>query len=340
MTYPTIAYITTTALTMLLTYTVFIRTLAMYNSYIAFFIISLISIISINYFYKPVQCQLFTWIRIDELKPDLHKMSLLAAIKRKPVVIYIHAVLASIYFLCLYVNLTSVQNAFLFILYGVLGRMLQVPLSEYFLQEHIKNRKLYYFGILISAIGTLYYQIYSKTYDYGISFSTWDLATAIIYLMGSSVNSILFKYGTVPDHIGNDNYISVKQATIITLIIEAFIGLVVVVVMVVNSKISMRNLIPSAHQLSAILVLGTVVPLLYTLSANIVNHIDHVVARAADGIRIGLGAVLASVIMYISGDFESLWMHFEYKVTGIGLVMTGTFIAFWGNPVWNKRIVK
>ncbi|MBK7233548.1 MAG: hypothetical protein IPH93_15110 [Saprospiraceae bacterium] len=78
------------------------------------------------------------------------------------------------------------QNAFLFILYGVLGRMLQVPMAEYFLQEHIKNRKLYYFGILISAIGTLYYQIYSKTYDYGISFSTWDLATAIIYLMGSS----------------------------------------------------------------------------------------------------------------------------------------------------------
>lgn len=340
MTYPTIAYITTTALTMLLTYTVFIRTLAMYNSFVAFFIISLISIISVNYFYNPVQCRIFTWLRINDLDSDIHKMSLLNAIKRKPLVIYIHALIASIYFLCLYVNLTSVQNAFLFILYGVLGRMLQVPLAEYFLQEHIKNRKLYYFGILLSVIGTLFYQIYSKSYDYELSFTTWDLATAIIYLMGSSVNSILFKYATVPSHIGNERYISVKHATTITLIIQTFIGLIIVAIMMINNKISMLNLLPSTQQLSAILLFGTAVPLLYTLSANIVNHINHGVARATDGIRIGLGAIFATTIMYVSGDFLSLWIHIEYKVAGIFLVMTGTCIAFWGNSFWSKSSVK
>ncbi|MBK7233549.1 MAG: hypothetical protein IPH93_15115 [Saprospiraceae bacterium] len=35
------------------------------------------------------------------------------------------------------------------------------------------------------------------------------------------------------------------------------------------------------------------------------NHIDHVVARAADGIRIGLGAVLAAVIMCIFQEILS-----------------------------------
>ncbi len=340
MVYPTLTYILTTAFTLCLTYTVYVRHLSAYNGVLAFFLISTLSVFSISYFYRPVQHWIFSLLNIPLIEnKNTDRMSFQEAIQRRPFFIYLYALISSIYFICLYVNLTSIDSAFLFVLFGVLGRLVQVPLAEFYLKERIIKRNLYYAGLLISSGGIILYQLYSKP-EFMTSYSVWDLITALIYLIGASINSILFKYATVPSLIGNDKYIPVKLASVITLAIEACFGFVLVIILFLTGVVNLGSLIPSINQIVAILVFGSVVPILFTLSANIVNHIDHVVARAADGIRIGLGAVLAAIIMYMSGDLGVLMMNIEYKISGILMVLVGTFIAFLGSPLWDSKNVQ
>ncbi|MBK8516572.1 MAG: hypothetical protein IPL55_09925 [Saprospiraceae bacterium] len=97
------------------------------------------------------------------------------------------------------------------------------------------------------------------------------------------------------------------------------------------------SVFPCLHQAFALILIGTIVPVLYTLSAKLTNIIDHTVARAADGFRIVLGAFITIAVLYLNKEIETIAINAMEKGISLSLILIGTFIAYKGKPGLKKK---
>jgi len=335
----TLAYIIITAVSLTLSYMVYEETLQDYNFGFAIMIFSVLSALSIGLVYQPIQRSLFSFLNIP-IAPEEEGMSIKEAFKRQPKWIYLNGVLGAAAFCCLLPYLNSIDNAVLFIIIGSVGRLIQVPLSQLFLDDIIEKTGIYYIGLILCVLGTIYFQMSGCT-STSLGYSTGGLMSALVYLFITSFNSIIYKYGTVPKHVGADRFISVKCAAIIVQIIEAFAGLLVGAYLISKSG-DIYDIIPTSTELLGLIVVGTIVPITYTLSARLTNHIDHSISRAADGLRIILGTLLAIVFSLLTGDTTFLEVSPEHKLLALIIICLGTYVSFRGNPggIKNSKTLK
>lgn len=330
----TLAYVLITAATLSLSFMVYASYLNTFNFGFALAIFSFLSAITLKFCYLPIQTILFTIIR-SEINHQSEVMSLKEAISRKPYFILAYGILSGLGFSCLLASLKSIENAFLFILFGAVGRLIQVPIASIFLGEKVGRKGIYYLGMIISCLGTIIYQYYSKNVD-GIHFNGYNFGLALIYLLSTSINSVIFKYATLPQLIGEDKYVPVKTASVLSQYIESTIGLIIGLYLYINSTELYSSLIPNLPQALALILIGTIVPVLYTLSAKLTNIIDHTVARAADGFRIVLGAFITIAVLYFNHQLETITTNAIEKGISLSLILVGTFIAYKGKPGLKK----
>ncbi|MBK8516571.1 MAG: hypothetical protein IPL55_09920 [Saprospiraceae bacterium] len=191
----TLAYVLITAASLSLSFMVYASYLSTFNFGFALAMFSLLSAITLKFFYLPIQRVLFNIIQF-EINQQSEDMSIKEALSRKPYFIVIYGLLSGIGFSCLLASLKSIENAFLFILFGAVGRLIQVPIASIFLGEKVGSKSIYYLGMIISCIGTIVYQFYNKNID-GIHFSGYNFGLSIIYLITTSINSVIFKYATL-----------------------------------------------------------------------------------------------------------------------------------------------
>lgn len=321
-------YIVLMSSSLSLSYMIYTEFLSSFNWGMSMFLFGIMNALMLKTFYLPVQESLFKVLDVKYHRND-ESITIVEAIKRNGKLVLLHSILSSVSFCCMLPFLTSIENAFLFILFSSLGRLIQVPLAEYFLNDEIEKKSFYYNGLIISIAGSICYQSLGMEH---IGFGDpLGLICALIYLLAISCNSIIFKKITSKIHAG-ERYIPVQTASIISVLVRVVFGAIATFLILSYNDASTASLIPTAQQFIALFFIGFLVPLFGTLASKLVNLLSHALIRAADGIRIVAGLVLLIIFAALNGTLIYLAENGIEKFVSVIVILAGVALSFAGKP--------
>lgn len=322
-------YIVLMAISLTLSYMVYTRFLSDFNFGMSMVIFGLLNLVLLEYAYLPVQRLMFDLLKLPYEEKD-EDMIILEALKNNGPKLVLNGLIGAISFCCMLPFLSSIDNAFLFILFGSIGRLIQVPLAVRFLKDQIEKLFYYYLGLVISILGTIFYQTIGME-QLGFSGDLLGYLCATVHLIALSCNSIIFKMVTSEEH-AKERYVPVKTASFIIVSIETVVGGTAAIIILFINGSSYASLIPTGSEFIALCLIGIVVPLCGTLANKLVNLLSHAIVRAADGIRIVLGLIIAIIFAAMGGDLDVVMINGQEKIIGVIIILIGVFISFQGRP--------
>lgn len=312
-----------------LSYMIYTEFLHSFNFGMAMFLFGIMNWAMLKMFYLPAQIGLFRILAVN-YNHNEESIPLKEAMKRNGKLIIFYGIISSVSFCCMLPFLSSLENAFLFILFGSMGRLIQVPLAQWFLNDVIEKKLYYYSGLIISIIGSVFYQLLGvEQIGFG---DPLGLFCALIHLLAVSFNSILFKKITSQVH-AEGRCVPVQTASLISVFIRILFGAFVAIIILIFTNSSIYSLIPNGKQLIALFCIGFLVPLCGTLASKLVNLLSHAVIRAADGIRIVYGLVLLVIFASLNGSLVHLAENGIEKISSILVILAGVVISFRGKPL-------
>lgn len=322
------AYIVLMSSSLTLSYMVYTEFLSNFNWGMSMFLFGIMNILMLKTFYLPVQDVLFKVLNVKYNRNE-ESISIVEALKRNGKLVLIYSTISSVSFCCMLPFLTSLENAFLFILFSSLGRLIQVPLAQHYLNDEIEKKWYYYSGLIISIAGSVGYQsLGMEQIGFG---DPLGLICALIHLLAVSCNSIIFKKITSKIHAG-ERYIPVQTASMISVLVRVIFGATAAIVILSYNDEPTASLIPNGQQFIALFSIGFLVPLFGTLASKLVNLLSHALIRAADGIRIVSGLVLLIIFAALNGTLVYLAENGIEKFLSIVVILTGVALSFEGKP--------
>lgn len=315
MNYKIALYIITATITSSAFY-LFSEFLSMYNFGFTYSLFSVLTFLTLTYFYLPAQAVVFK--NIKDVNYDKEKMTIKTALLRQGGNLLFLSFLSAASFGLMLPVLTTPEFAFVFIIFNLISKAVQVPLSGLFFGDEIRKKINYWIGLMLSLLFSGIYFSFGLS-EINLSYSVIGLG--IMKMVIDCASSLFSRYVTSEEV--SENYVPVRTAGQIKSLGESFLALLIGVYILMYKP----NTLNPIHEIDlngmiAILVLGIVIPLSYTMTTRIINSIKHAASRGADGLVLVFAYPLKLLFEHASDTPLSLDKLMIEILCIIGLVLS------------------